>query len=130
MKLLLDENMPPRLGRSLGVLFEGEHVVQAIADKFGRGLPDEEWIEALGAEGSWCVLSGDRRIATKKPSRDLFLRSNLIGFFPKPALLDQPLPALAARILTMWPNMVATASTIQRGCFDIGISANKFSQIS
>lgn len=70
MKLLVDNNLPPVLGRGLGALFHGQHHVEHIRDKFGTGsLPDETWIEALGKEGGWCVLSGDRRIATKRPSR-------------------------------------------------------------
>lgn len=55
------------------------------------GLPDEEWIEALGREGGWSVLSGDIRIAKKRPSRDLFLRANLTGFFPLSAMMALPL---------------------------------------
>ena len=73
MKLLIDNNLPPVLGRGLGALFAGRHQVEHIKDKFGTGgLPDEEWIEALGREGGWSVLSGDIRIAKKRPSRDLF----------------------------------------------------------
>lgn len=126
MKLLVDNNLAPRLGRGLGALFEGIHEVQHIKDKFGTGsLPDEEWIEALGREGGWAVLSGDRRIATKRPSRELFLRSNLIGFFPMPAVLGLALPKLTARILTVWPLMVTTTNTMDRGCFEVGASGNR-----
>src|SRR3546814_14874182 len=79
VKLLVDNNLPPRLGRGLAALFEGEHHVVHIRDKFGTGsLPDAEWIERLGKEGGWSVLSGDRRIAKQKPSRALFLRAGLI----------------------------------------------------
>jgi len=71
VKLLVDNNLPPRLGRGLAALFHGQHHIEHIRDKFGTGsLPDETWIEALGKEGGWCVLSGDRRIATKRPSRE------------------------------------------------------------
>jgi hypothetical protein len=130
VKLLVDNNLPPRLGRGLGALFAGIHQVEHIKDKFGTGdLPDEEWIKRLGAEGGWCVLSGDRRIAKQKPSRELFNRANLVGFFPMPALLDRNLPLLTARILTVWPIMERTAQTMNRGCFDVGITGTKFQPI-
>lgn len=111
-------------------MFSGDHVVQHIKDKFSTGsLPDEAWIERLGLEGGWCVLSGDRRIATKRPSREAFLRANLIGFFPMPAVLDLPLHGLAARILTVWPSLLLIQSSVERGCFEVGIKA-KLRQIT
>ncbi len=122
MKLLVDNNLPPVLGRGLGALFAGRHHVVHIKDHFGTGsLPDEDWIKRLAAEGGWSVLSGDRRIATKKPSRELFNRSNLVGFFPLPAVLDLPLHRMTARVLTLWPAMEDTARIMDRGCFDLGI---------
>lgn len=42
MKLLVDNNLPPVLGRGLGALFHGQHHIEHIRDKFGTGsLPDE-----------------------------------------------------------------------------------------
>ncbi|RXD01710.1 hypothetical protein EQZ23_19485 [Sphingomonas sp. UV9] len=131
MKLLVDNNLAPRLGRGLGALFDGIHEVVHIKDKFGTGsLPDEAWIEALGKEGGWCVLSADRRIAAKKPSRDLFLRSNLIGFFPLPAVTRLPLTSLTARILYLWPVLETTAGAMDRGCFEVGIKGNRLRPIA
>lgn len=130
MKLLVDNNLPPALGRGLGALFEREHLVQHMRDKFGTGsLPDADWIEALGREGGWCVLSGDRRIATKRPSRELFLRANLIGFFPLPAVMALPLNGIAARVLTIWPVLEATERTMTRGCFEVGIKGTRLRPI-
>ncbi len=128
---MVDNNLAPALGRGLGALFQGRHTVQHIRDKFSTGsLPDEEWIAALGKEGGWCVLSGDRKIATKRPSRELFLRSNLIGFFPLRAVTDLPLHKQAARILNVWSAMEATEAAMDRGCFEIGIKGERFRPIS
>ncbi len=130
MKLLVDNNLPPRLGRGLGALFAGMHDVLHIKDKFGTGsLPDEDWIEALGREGGWCVLSGDRRIASKKPSRDLFLRSNLVGFFPLPAVMALPLTGQAARVLTLWPVLETNSRTMERGCLELGVKGHRLRPI-
>jgi len=126
VKVLVDNMFPPVLGRGLGALFAVDHEVVHIRDKFGTGkLPDEEWIERLGREGGWCVLSGDRKIATKRPSRELFLRANLVGFFPMPAVMDLPLPRLTARVLTMWAVMETLAQSTSRGCFALGITGSK-----
>ena len=46
MKLLVDNNLPPALGRGLGAMFADDHEVIHIKDKFGTGsLSDEDWIE-------------------------------------------------------------------------------------
>src|SRR3546814_3383929 len=87
--------------------------------KFGTGsLPDAEWIERLGKEGGWSVLSGDRRIAKQKPSRELFLRAGLIGFFPLPAVMQLKLHGMTARILLAWPAITIMSETIAQGRSD------------
>lgn len=130
MKLLVDNNLPPRLARGLAGFFENEHHVEHIKDKFGTGgLPDEEWIVAIGREGGWSVLSGDRRIASKRPSRELFLRNGLVGFFPLPAVMGMPLTGMAARILTIWHVMEATTRAMESGCFEVGVKSNRLRPI-
>ena len=126
MKLIVDNMFQPRLGRGLAQLFLGCHHIEHIKDKFGTGsLKDEEWIKRLGQEGGWAVLSGDRRIVSKRPSRDAFLGNNLVGFFPKEAVLDLPFPKQVARILTLWSAIEAVAASTDRGCFAIGVTGLK-----
>jgi hypothetical protein len=127
----VDHNLPPALARGLNALFDGEHEIVALRAKFGRsGVPDDEWITELGKEGGWTVLSGDLRIAKKRPSRELFLRSNLVGFFPLPSVLEQPFPKMTARILTVWPTLVDLVNVSARGVYEISIKGSKFRQIS
>lgn len=130
MKLLIDNNLPPRLGRGLGEMFAGLHEVQHIKDKFGTGdLPDDAWIVELGREGGWCVLSGDRHIATKKPSRDLFLASNLVGFFTSAAVSRYPLHQQASRVLYLWPVFERLAASTKSGCYEVGPKSDRLRQI-
>jgi len=131
LKLLVDNMFPPALGRGLGALFADDHEVVHIKDKFGRGnLTDADWIKALGREGGWGVLSGDLQIAKRRPSRELFLRSGLVGFFPAPAVAKLPFNRLAARLLIVWPTMVALMKTTDRGVYELSISGTKFRQIN
>lgn len=110
------------MARAINALFEGEHLVTHIREKFGTGdLADEEWIERLGQEGGWSVLSGDIRIAKKRPSRELFLRSNLIGFFPLPSLMKLNNADLTARLLMRWNDLVLVGQTTERGVYEVPI---------
>lgn len=130
MKLLVDNNLPPALARGLAEIMAGQDEVIHIRAKFGTGsLPDEAWIDRLGKEGGWSVLSGDRRIATRRPSRHAFLAAGLVGFFPAPAVMRLPIERKAARVLTLWPKLVAISASAGSGCFEIGVKGEKLHQI-
>lgn len=130
MKLLIDYNLPPRLAVALHAIFEPEHLVTPLWKKFGRhNLKDEEWIPALGAEGGWAVLSADLNIARKRPSRELFVRAGLVGFFFSPAMQKWPLNRQAARVLTIWPQMISHVSTTANGVFEMPATGQKFRTI-
>jgi hypothetical protein len=128
---MVDNDLPPRLAVVLHTIFEedGDEVV-SLRDKFGRGnLKDEEWIPALGSEGRWAVISADQRIAKRKPSRELFIRNGLVGFFFNPALQKSALHKQAARLLTLWPQIRAQHQLAANGCFAVPISGTKFHSI-
>lgn len=127
MKLFVDNNLPPVLARSLAALFVDSDEITCHRDKFGAThINDEEWIRTLGLEGGWVVLSGDLAIARKRPSRELFLRSNLVGFFPKPAVMELPLHRKASRILAVWRRMEEIASAVRPGVFELQIRGEQF----
>lgn len=131
MKVMVDNDLPPRLARALHLIFEedGDEIV-ALRDKFGRSdLTDEEWIRALGSEGGWAVLSADRRIAKRRPSRDLFISSGLVGFFFPPSLQKEALSKQAAAILRLWPDLRDQVRLNANGCFEIPASGRRFRQI-
>ncbi len=130
MKLLVDNNLPPKLARGLAELFAGDHEIVHIRDKYGTGgLKDDDWIVRLGKEGGWCVLSGDRQIAKKRPSRELFLRNRLIGFFPQASVMRLPFERQASRILYVWPKMISQSETVSSGCFGIGMKGDRLDQV-
>lgn len=130
MKLLVDHNLPPRLAQALHIIFEPDHEIVALGRKFGRhNLKDEEWIPALGREGGWAIISADMNIARKRPSRELFIRAGLVGFFFSPAMQKWPLSRQAARVLTIWPQMISHLGTTANGVFEMPARGNKFRSI-
>lgn len=130
MKLLVDHNLPPRLATALHTIFFPDDEIVALREKFGRSnLADETWISELGKEGGWAVLSADMNIARKKPSRELFIRAGLVGFFLSPALQKLPLHRQAARVLTIWPQMSSHMKTTANGVFEVPMTGTKFRTI-
>lgn len=130
MKVFVDNNLPPCLARGLNALFANDHEVVCHRDKFGKThIDDEDWIPALGQEGGWVVLSGDINIARKRPSRELFLRSQLVGFFPRKAVMELPLAKKTARILTVWDRMERISHDVRPGLFELQQRGDRFSQL-
>ena len=131
MKVMIDNDLPPRLPVALHTIFEadGDEIV-ALRLKFGSSnLKDEEWIPQLGGEGRWAVLSADMRIAKRRPSRELFIRQGLIGFFLGPSLQKSPLHLQAARLLRLWPAMRDQHRLNANGCFEVPMSGSRFRTI-
>lgn len=54
MRLLLDNNFAPRIAKALDILFNGDHEIVALRDKFAANTPDVVWIEALNQERGFC----------------------------------------------------------------------------
>lgn len=131
MKVLIDNDLPPRLASALQIIFEidGDEVV-SLREKFGReNVKDAEWITQLGKEGRWAVLSADRRIARQRPSRELFIGAGLVGFFLPPSLQRQPLHRQAARVIGIWPALRDQVRLNANGCFEMPAKGTRFRQI-
>ncbi|MBG0795896.1 hypothetical protein IYY11_21290 [Methylocystis sp. H62] len=115
MKVLLDEHLPPALARALNALFAGEHEIIHLRDRFGPRVTDVEWIEALGREGRWIVISADRRITRNKAEYHAFRNSKLIGFFMSPSLYKSKITKQAERLLALWEGIVDLAGRVEGG---------------
>ena len=131
MKVMVDNDLPPNLARALHLIFEadGDQVI-ALRDKFKReNVKDIDWIEVLGKEGDWAVLSADMRIAKQRPSRDAFVSAGLVGLFFPSSLQKATLAKQAARVLTLWPDIREQVRLNANGCFEMPAKGSKFRQI-
>lgn len=115
MKVLIDENLSPKLARALNELFAEEHRVEHIREKFGAGVKDMDWIDSLNKEGRWVVISGDRRIAKNKAEYHAFQNSRLIGFFLSQGLKKAKVTKQMQSILAHWDDMEVLAQTVASG---------------
>ncbi|TBB53780.1 hypothetical protein ELH44_08910 [Rhizobium ruizarguesonis] len=130
MKVLVDENLPPALARSLNALFAGKHEVIHIRDRFGPGVKDVEWIGQLSSEGRWIVISGDRRITRNKAEYNAFRNSNLVGFFLSKGLYKSPIVKQMERILALWQTMETQAAIVQGGAmFELPMTSTRIKQM-
>lgn len=105
MKVVVDENLPPALARALAALFAGDHDILHIRDRYGPGVTDLQWISELSREGSWVVISGDRRIRRNNAEFNAFHASRLNGFFLSAGLYKSPLVKQGS---VSWPSGAAS----------------------
>lgn len=63
MKFLFDNNLPPALAEALGTLtaahWQGVHSVVHLRDRFDKSVSDTFYIEKLGSEGDWSIVTHD-----------------------------------------------------------------------
>nr|WP_204347463.1 hypothetical protein [Rhizobium laguerreae] len=127
---MVDENLPPALGRSLNALFAGKHEVVHIRDRFGPKVDDVKWIGQLSSEGRWIVISGDRRITRNKAEYNAFRNSNLVGFFLSKGLYKSPIVKQMERILALWQTMETQAAIVQGGAmFELPMTSTRIKQM-
>lgn len=130
MKVLVDENLPPALARSLNSLFADKHQIIHIRERYGPGVKDSQWIGDLSAEGRWIIISGDRRITRNKAERNAFRASNLVGFFLSPGLAKSSLIKQMERILALWQAIETQSGIVQGGAmFELPMTSTRLKQI-
>lgn len=130
MNILVDENLPPALAKSLNELFKGQHSIIHLREKFGPGVKDVEWITALGREGRWIIISADRRITKNKAEYHVFRNSKLIGFFLSKGLYKSKLTKQAERLLALWDNIIDLAEIVEGGAmFELPMKSSRIPQL-
>jgi hypothetical protein len=71
----------------------------------------------------------EHRPLARDTSRQLFIGAGLVGFFLSPSLQRAPVNLQAARVLTLWPQMVSHMKTTANGVFEVPASGRKFRSI-
>jgi hypothetical protein len=122
LKLLLDNNLSPRLARSLQLLFD-QHQIISLRDKFPENTTDIEWITALSDEGGWAVLTKDLHLKTRPHERAALDRSSIVYFFLSGAWNQCDVPETAARLIRLVPKISAQTELTASGRFELPINA-------
>jgi predicted nuclease of predicted toxin-antitoxin system len=123
LRLLLDNNLSPRLARYLQALFGGDHEIIALRDKFSHDAPDLDWITTLSQEGGWAVLTKDLRIRTRPHERAALDQSRIVYFFLAGSWSKFGVEEMAARLIRLVPKMAAQTELADRGRFELPIRA-------
>lgn len=116
MKVLIDNDLSPHIAVAINALVEHEgHHVIALRKKFPPNTDDAVWIEALGEDGGWVVISGDTSITRRAAERQAWRQAKVIGFFVMPGRRKLNPLIQTARLLMWWDSLVAQARLVEGG---------------
>jgi PIN like domain len=123
LKLLLDNHLSPRIARCLEALFEDDHEIVALRDKFSANTTDVEWITKLDEEGGWAVITKDLHIRTRPHERAALDKANIVFFFLAGAWRKSTVEDTAARLIRWIPKIVTQTTLVARGRFELPINS-------
>lgn len=116
MRFLLDHNLSPLLAQAIDALCGQQHTVTSLRSHFEvDDLDDEDWLAALGSEGTWVIVSQDVRILRSKKLQRAWLKAGLTTFFLEPGWANLEHWEKAAKLIKWWPKIIQQAGTIAVG---------------
>jgi hypothetical protein len=122
LRLLLDHHLSPRIARCLQALFECDHTIVALRDKFAENATDVAWITTLDKEGGWAVITRDLQIRKRPHERAALDKANIVFFFLASAWRKIPVEDTAPRLIRWMPKIVAQTTLAESGRFELPIN--------
>lgn len=116
MRFFLDNCLSPRYAVALNALSEKDgHKVVHLEDKFPRSSPDRVWIQGLGTEGDWIIVSGDTRILRHQELKQEWAQARLTAFFLGHGWMTVPYWTQVTFLIRWWPRILEQARLVERG---------------
>ena len=92
-----------------------KHEIVHLREKFDPATPDPVWIEALGNERDWLIVSGDAKITRNPVNRAAWLESRLTAFFFSEPWATDSFWKQCPSLVTWWPEIVRQARETPSG---------------
>ncbi len=106
MRFAFDENMNYQIIPLLH-MSEPDHQFETISDRFGKGAPDEEWINQYSQDSEKPVIvSGDGRILRDRAQRQVLKESSRHFVYLAHAWRNQSWEDLKWKYVKVWPELV------------------------
>jgi hypothetical protein len=113
VRFFLDNNISHRLAAALLVLdHQAERdnwTIVHLRDLFEPQTEDVTWLEALGREGEWIVISGDIRISRNRAEKAAWRESGLTAFFFASQYPEKKIWTQIMHFLHWWPEITREA---------------------
>ena len=115
MRFFFDNNLSPKLARSLDVLVRPEHQVVHLKEKFPADTSDVNWMHSLAREPDWVIISGDLQIRRNPHEVKAWQEAGHTTFFLKKGWIDLPFWDQAWKFAKVFPDLMKTADRARKG---------------
>lgn len=115
MRFFFDNNLSPRLARSLNALVEPEHQVVHLKDRFAANTADEVWMRSLASEPNWVIVSGDLCIRRNPHEIKAWQEAGHTTFFLKKGWISLQFWDQAWKFAKVFPEMLIAAERARKG---------------
>jgi hypothetical protein len=115
VRYFFDNTLPPRIAKAIGALLDPPDVAVHLTDEFSANAPDVEWLDRLGKQGDWIIISGDPRIVRSPHERKAWQTARLTTFFLKKGWTNVTFWQQAAQLVRWWPDIMNQAKRVAPG---------------
>ncbi len=122
-EIFFDNNLAPKLAKTLHVLIEPEHQVVHLKDRFAANTPDETWMTTLAREESWVIISGDLQIRQNPHEVQAWRSAGHTVFFLKDRWIELEFWTQAWKFVKCFPEIIDVADKANLGDF-FSVSVN------
>jgi hypothetical protein len=117
VRFFFDNNLSPKLAKSLHLLVEPDHQIVHLKDRFAANTPDETWMTELAKERGWIIVSGDLRIKKNPHEVQAWRSAGHTTFFLKSGWINLPLWTQTWKFVKCFPEIVDAAAKAKSGTF-------------
>lgn len=115
MRFFFDNNLSPKLARSLDALVRPEHQVVHLKEKFPADTSDVAWMHSLAKEPDWVIISGDLQIRRNPHEIKAWQEAGHTTFFLKKGWIDLPFWDQAWKFAKVFPDLMKAAERARKG---------------
>lgn len=129
MKFFFDNCLPHRLAKAIAAL-DDDHEVIHLRDRYPANTPDLRWLESLGSQRDWNVISCDAFNKTREERETIRQRARCTFTFAG-GYANLPIWTQAYKILQRWPEVLKAAATARPGqVFRVHLGTTKVEDIT
>lgn len=131
MRFFFDNCIAPAFAEAINALIKDEsHQAIHLTQMFKANTPDIEWLEKLGHDKDWIIISGDLRITRRKHEADVWLQAGITTFFLAKGWPNLSFWEQIAKLIQKWPAISDQAQRVSAGAgFIISPRSPKFEQV-
>ena len=116
MKFFFDRTLSPHLAAAAGqILTAIGHGSDHSRKRYPADPGDKAWMQALGVEGNWIVITGDQRIFKNPAEKKVWREAKMTTYFLQGSWQNVPIEEQAWRLMRWLPDFVKHAGNHDAG---------------